>query len=517
MATSTNDGLSTSFSTGTPTTLVQRQTGANNDVPTSTPIETLPIASKSTPVANASPAVSSFLQIPTSQVIISSKPSSFSVASSVNSSITTTPTVLRATSAQPVQSPSILLNAQPTLLAAGQPILQAAPSSTPQQPMLQIQLQPQPQVSQVRLTSTLPTSIVGATYGSKPVPTTMIMGSGTKQPQLLPKPFASPSVSQGKTRAMTPTIATATATPSLILNQSSMAATGPLLINNLGQIVGSATQATGASQPILIPQANGNPLLVLRSTGNATSPLLPIVSQTGATATATAPTGQILLQQPQTANVITAQPQVKIITPQGRMQMQQIQTPTGPKLIAVPVGQTLVQTGLNPILPLSSTPTVISSTPSKTMAPSVIATPSTDSATSSAKGKKKNKKAKAKTSNQKSGLDLGELMKDVGLDLDGFGMEDTDASSVDNDTVTAPNAQPELPTQPVALSVITTDSSISSTSTSGSQILAQIQQPLPLQTAPSQQQLQLVQGPDGQFVLQNATIPTPTIMAPSVS
>ena len=38
-----------------------------------------------------------------------------------------------------------------------------------------------------------------------------------------------------------------------------------------------------------------------------------------------------------------AQPQVKIITPQGRMQMQQIQTPSGPKLIAVPVGGGSIQ------------------------------------------------------------------------------------------------------------------------------------------------------------------------------
>ena len=37
------------------------------------------------------------------------------------------------------------------------------------------------------------------------------------------------------------------------------------------------------------------------------------------------------------------QPQVKIITPQGRMQMQQIQTPSGPKLIAVPVGGGSIQ------------------------------------------------------------------------------------------------------------------------------------------------------------------------------
>jgi hypothetical protein len=38
------------------------------------------------------------------------------------------------------------------------------------------------------------------------------------------------------------------------------------------------------------------------------------------------------------ATITHAQPQVKIITPQGRMQMQQIQTPSGPKLVAVPVG-----------------------------------------------------------------------------------------------------------------------------------------------------------------------------------
>ena len=34
-----------------------------------------------------------------------------------------------------------------------------------------------------------------------------------------------------------------------------------------------------------------------------------------------------------------AQPQVKIITPSGPHTIQQVQTPSGPKLIAVPVGQ----------------------------------------------------------------------------------------------------------------------------------------------------------------------------------
>jgi hypothetical protein len=56
----------------------------------------------------------------------------------------------------------------------------------------------------------------------------------------------------------------------------------------------------------------------------------------------------IFLQQaPQAGNLIANQTQVKVITPQGRMQMQQIQTPSGPKLIAVPIGQTLLPSGGN--------------------------------------------------------------------------------------------------------------------------------------------------------------------------
>ena len=57
--------------------------------------------------------------------------------------------------------------------------------------------------------------------------------------------------------------------------------------------------------------------------------------------------GQFFVQQNPAAGqqglqMATSQPQVTLITPQGRMQMQQIQTPSGPKLIAVPLGQTLI-------------------------------------------------------------------------------------------------------------------------------------------------------------------------------
>merc|ERR1719461_923771 len=52
---------------------------------------------------------------------------------------------------------------------------------------------------------------------------------------------------------------------------------------------------------------------------------------------------QILVQQAAPQQATGIMPNVKLITPQGRMQMQHIQTPQGPKLIAVPIGQTLIQ------------------------------------------------------------------------------------------------------------------------------------------------------------------------------
>merc|ERR1719347_2264165 len=51
--------------------------------------------------------------------------------------------------------------------------------------------------------------------------------------------------------------------------------------------------------------------------------------------------GQIFVQQaPQQTGMM---PNVTLITPQGRRQLQQIQTQQGPKMIAVPIGQTLIQ------------------------------------------------------------------------------------------------------------------------------------------------------------------------------
>ncbi len=500
-------------------------------------------------------------------------------------------------------------------------MISGQPLSTPGQPqMLQIQLQPAAQVATAgaRLAAAPSATAVLGSQGLTLQPGAAVRtmpGIAPKQPQLLPKPVAASSSPQ-QLQATLPRTTMATSSsgttpstlPSLILNQTSVLTsipsptTTPLLINNLGQVVGSAS---ASASPILIQQPTGNPVIVLRPQTTATLPIVSQASGPGVTVSA-APTGQtpqaaatgtILLQQspaapaaaPGTPGVITAQPQVKIITPQGRMQMQQIQTPTGPKLIAVPVGQTatvqmapqLAATAVSPFssplatvttsvtslvttLPstssLSSTNVVASSPallpPSATMTSSStsVSLPGTPVASTSTGKKKKNKKSKKKDEQQQQqqqlqqrggGLDLGELMKDVGLDLEGFGLEDGGSQSVDL-AVQPQQLQPaaqlqqlqptgiQLPTQPASLSLTlgTSDgSSIVSSggvlaqglpsgtqlqgapqsqppppsmASSGSQLVAQIQQPLPLNPAPAAGQLQLVQGPDGQFVLQSS-------------
>ena len=132
--------------------------------------------------------------------------------------------------------------------------------------------------------------------------------------------------------------------------------------------------------------------------------------------------GTILLQPPAgaspSAGMITTahQPQIKIITPQGRMQMQQIQTPSGPKLIAVPDASKLIQTVQQPSQPSPTLVVNTSNAPTLTNNQLAQLSPMT-------KDKKAKKKAKDKDN---KGLDLGELMKDVGLDdLDGYNTGET--------------------------------------------------------------------------------------------
>merc|ERR1712142_676901 len=122
----------------------------------------------------------------------------------------------------------------------------------------------------------------------------------------------------------------------LIINQSG-------LISNVQQsqgqvIMGQMMTSGGASgAPLLIQQPQGN-MMILRpgapsmQSVQAAPTLVPIQNGMG---------GQIFVQQaPQQTGIM---PNVKLITPQGRTQMQHIQTPQGPKLIAVPIGQTLIQ------------------------------------------------------------------------------------------------------------------------------------------------------------------------------
>ena len=216
-----------------------------------------------------------------------------------------TTTVMTAAAVAPQQN--IIINTQPATAVIGSPqVIQAAPGG--QQGVLQI------------LSAAQPTTVVRTSA------TMTAAGHAKQQPHLLPKP---PVVHAKAGGVVTSAPLILSQAPNVVTQQAATAA--PLLLNSMGQIVGTAGQP---QSPILIQQPSGNPLILVRPnvpTVQPTQTILPVVSQ-----------GQILLQQPATATAaaITAQPQIKIITPQGRMQMQQIQTPSGPKLIAVPVGQT---------------------------------------------------------------------------------------------------------------------------------------------------------------------------------
>jgi hypothetical protein len=324
----------------------------------------------------------------------------------------------------------------------------------------------------------------------------------------------------------------ATASPQLHATQSTANQT-VVLGQNL--VVGNTGQT---NSPFLIQQPNGNPpVIMVRSNPptiqQSTPTILPMVSQAPGT-----PTGTLLLQQPQglthsgaaTAGGFTSQPQIKIMTPQGRMQVQQIQTPTGPKLITVPVGQGIsgqtttivpqsIQTA-SPTVPGGGhatighiqhinggtafaslgTPTILSNLSNTTLtgvsssglptsliqsvptmggmglhtATSIstsstpllgVSTLTTQQSNSSSdassaqllmtprsSGTKKKSKRKAKRPDpmaaattavvnsaleavgqkpptRSGGLDLGELMKDVGLDLEGFGVDEASAQA----------------------------------------------------------------------------------------
>jgi len=210
------------------------------------------------------------------------------------------------------------------------------------QPMFQFQIQPSVSMQSLA-TSSQSTKI--QPVASQTIPITPNKG---KQPQLLPKPSGSISNSIQSvaprpigakpggpaTSAITMTSpSTSNQQQPLIINQSG-------LISNVqqgqGQVfMGQMMAPAGASNaPLLIQQPQGN-MMILRPgapTMQAAPTLVPIQNGMG---------GQIFVQQaPQQTGIM---PNVKLITPQGRMQMQHIQTPSGPKLIAVPIGQTLIQ------------------------------------------------------------------------------------------------------------------------------------------------------------------------------
>jgi len=206
------------------------------------------------------------------------------------------------------------------------------------------QFQIQPNVSMQSLaTSSQSTKI--APVASQTIPITPNKG---KQPQLLPKPSGSISnppqsvAPRPKPGGPTTSAMTVTSTPTsnqqqqpLIINQNG-------LISNVQQSQGQVfmgqmmTPGGASTAPLLIQQPQGN-MMILRpgaptvQSVQAAPTLVPIQNGMG---------GQIFVQQ---APQQTGMTNVTLITPQGRRQLQQIQTQQGPKMIAVPIGQTLIQ------------------------------------------------------------------------------------------------------------------------------------------------------------------------------
>lgn len=388
---------------------------------------------------------------------------------------------------------SFILSPQPvmTMTAAGN-ILTSSTPTVIQQGGIQYTLQP--------AASAAPSTSIGT---SKPI---QLAQKSKAQPQLLPKPQSNGAVTSAvsaspvmvtcapistvvsaiaqqrppvMTMAASTTVQPAAAAPSATQQASQQfvlntgAVTTPLLL----------TAATGqATQPILIQQPGGNPILVMRPTAPAAPTILPIVSSAQGT----------ILLQPQAgaaptaaaAGMITAQPQIKIITPQGRMQMQQIQTPSGPKLITVPVNAAAAAAAA-----------------ASSNAGSATILTSTTQVSPNVEGKEKKKKKKASSdAENKSGLDLGELMKNVGLDeLDGYNAENETNNQQQPNAIISTQGGQQIMTTPLTLAT-----------SGGNQIVAQIQ-PQQIQVQPAaSNQYQLVQGPDGQFILQS--IATPTIL-----
>ena len=426
-----------------------------------------------------------------------------------------------------------------------------------------IQLQLQPNVS-VQNSTKIPS------LASLPI----TPGKG-KQPQLLPKPSSSQSnnVSSSQPQKIV-------ASSSQLMTVAAPAAghtwvTAPA---QPGQQLVMAGQVVGQQAPVFIQQQPSQPgnMIMIRAPQPT---MLPV-------------NGQIILQQPaqagQPATIMQAapagqpaalMPNVKLITPQTRMQ--KIQTTAGAQLIAVPMGQTIIQGANGQLLtqpnivaaapnialsqpaaaaiqlsgpapvshlvtstaPLNiNTQSVIQPTLASTGAGVLVSTgvsgvnPVTGSPVLSPTKKKKPKKKRRddeiSAENKALGaVDLGALMKDVGLDLDfsddlGFGLESSSHNDGHNSTLNSSlnsssssdiDADPAPVSAPAQLRLpVSNTPQLSQQPAVNPQLSTQT-----VSTAAPHQSLQLVQGPDGNFILQTSSTPAapaePTVFAPAAT
>ena len=220
--------------------------------------------------------------------------------------------------------------------------------------VFQIQLQPNTGVGQ---------SVVTNTTASKYPPQSTSPVKSNKQPHLLPKPISNinsqmvgvPGISPQDRSRLSSTLNSMVTTQNQapVTNVSAGQTQHSIIINSngvlssvqpgsnpiiMGQMMAQSGGGTSGTPMIIQQQGGGGSMLLLRPNAplQTTPTLVPIAAQPGLQP------GQFIVQQGgQQRGVIASNQQVKII-PQNQVQMQQIQTPNGPKLIALPIGQALL-------------------------------------------------------------------------------------------------------------------------------------------------------------------------------
>jgi len=492
----------------------------------------------------------------------SSATSSKQSLNALKASIVAAATAVTAAGGAPQSSiQNIILSPQPVMnmsTGLGKLLTSSTTPTVIQQGGIQYTLQPAPAsvtsaAAQVTAAGLTATQVNGALGQLTSIGAKTLTQKSKAQPQLLPKPASNSSLISTVSAVtsgvvMSPAISTvvsmANAQRPVVTMAQHPGSSQQFVLNTSGVITGASQapllltgQPNQLGQHILIQQPGGNPILVMQPSAPQTQTIMPTMISTSTgqgtillqssaggppTAAQAAATGMIAGPQQSQMGQMTTTPQIKIITPQGRMQMQQIQTPSGPKLIAVPVNVGQAAGGQQAGQPIT---TAVVQQPSASPGGSHDKKSKKKAARAAAAAAAAAALQQAQTDSNKSGLDLGELMKDVGLDdLDGYNNSNESSNAGIVTTLNNSNVLQQNTANNSNVLQQNTTTIISSqgqtimqsaptlmTTTAGNQILVQ-NQPQQIQVQPAaSNQYQLIQGPDGQIMLQQSA-PAQTIL-----